>query len=505
MLSSDSPPESRGAPGVPVQSRGDPPGGGLAVVRRFGLAALPLALAGLLPWWCVLLLCALFAASAVSEAWRDGRLLLSVLVVGAAVVPGVLEAIRSGAAGWNLFLVLQNTYFVGLFGTLLLHWAASALAGGNRLGLLVTAGVGLIAPQPWLVLALAGGALSREGADDRLIFAGKRSQEEELDARRYAAWVAAALAFLVVFTFVLPRSTLTTPAPASIGPSRGTPPQGPEGTASTPPAPSEPLEKRLPETGLSLGVNRHVPTPPLELSLLMGAMMVLTLAYRLLSFRGRERRRPSLLEWLMAAALLLNFGLFIFMAQTPGWGVPPLPPAAGDGLRSGDQPGVKGPEVVRRTVPFMMDAMNLLVWLSLAFQAVLLVVMVAWVLQARKKKAAALSAAEGKPDVVPGDQARVSGHRVRLAYRAAQEALSAHGWSRLDSETPARYAARLSGARREFAPSLTLLTALYEPVRYGGRVTEQDADQAEGAARELTHLAALHPFIEPDEENQELA
>lgn len=505
MLSSDSPPESRGAPGVPVQSRGDPPGGGLAVMRRFGLAALPLALAGLLPWWCVLLLCALFAASAVSEAWRDGRLLLSVLVVGAAVVPGVLEAIRSGAAGWNLFLVLQNTYFVGLFGTLLLHWAASALAGGNRLGLLVTAGVGLIAPQPWLVLALAGGALSREGADDRLIFAGKQSQEEKLDARRYAAWVAATLAFLVAFTFVLPRSQVNTSAPMNSGERRGTPAEQRSGRASAPPASPERLEERDRRTGLTLGVNRHIPTPPLELSLLMGTMMVLTLAYRLLSFRGRERRRPSLLEWLMAAALLLNFGLFIFMAQTPGSGVPPLPPAAGDGLRSGDQPGVKGPEVVRRTVPFMMDAMNLLVWLSLAFQAVLLVVMVAWVLQARKKKAAALSAAEGKPDVVPGDQARVSGHRVRLAYRAAQEALSAHGWSRLDSETPARYAARLSGARREFAPSLTLLTALYEPVRYGGRVTEQDADQAEGAARELTHLAALHPFIEPDEENQELA
>ncbi|WP_415831266.1 DUF4129 domain-containing protein, partial [Deinococcus frigens] len=85
-------------------------------------------------------------------------------------------------------------------------------------------------------------------------------------------------------------------------------------------------------------------------------------------------------------------------------------------------------------------------------------------------------------------------HRVRLAYRQAEEALRQHGRGRMAAETPAGYAARLSSFDAVLAGPLDTLTRAYAPVRYGGRVTDEDAEQAEAAAREL---AAVLPDLPP--------
>lgn len=488
---------------MPVRS-GVPGGGwlrGLAVVRRFGPAALPLALAGLLPWWCVLLLCVLFGASAVSPRWREARLLLGVAVVGVAILPGLVEVMQRGRLGVSLFLALQERYFLGLVAVVLLHWGASLLAEGSRKGLLVVAGVGLLAPGPWLVLALALGALSRAGADDRTGFLPE-SPAQEAPQTRYVGWLAGALAFLLAFALVLPRSAPggeLAPRTAETGTLSTVPGAELPGT----PAPRGELPQEAPQPGLSLGSGTLVPTPPLELVLVMGALLMLVLAYRMLTLPGSGWRRFSLLDWVLAGALLLNMGFVLMMTLTPETqGVFPPPSGVGTGAAPAQSEG-NIPERARQVVPFLMEAMNLLVWLVLAFQAALLVAMAAWLWQKRQAQGEVLAAELDPAAVGPTEVPGFTGHRVRVAYRAALDALERHGWGRLDGETPARFAARLSGAQRAFAPPLTLLTSLYEPVRYGGRVTEEEAAEAEQAMRELAELAALYPFIESEEEHQE--
>ncbi|WP_146009638.1 DUF4129 domain-containing protein, partial [Deinococcus planocerae] len=87
----------------------------------------------------------------------------------------------------------------------------------------------------------------------------------------------------------------------------------------------------------------------------------------------------------------------------------------------------------------------------------------------------------------PGEEAP---HRVRAAYRAALTALGGVGLGRAGSETPAEHAGRAALALPDLAGPLGLLVAAYAPVRYGGRVTDEDADAAEEAARRVADLAA---------------
>ncbi|GGL83349.1 hypothetical protein GCM10010840_21380 [Deinococcus aerolatus] len=70
--------------------------------RAYGLALLPLAAAGWLPWWATALLCALFAVAVRWPRWEEGRLLLSLLIVGGAALalaPAALALGRGALVG----------------------------------------------------------------------------------------------------------------------------------------------------------------------------------------------------------------------------------------------------------------------------------------------------------------------------------------------------------------------------------------------------------------------
>ena len=82
-------------------------------------------------------------------------------------------------------------------------------------------------------------------------------------------------------------------------------------------------------------------------------------------------------------------------------------------------------------------------------------------------------------------------NRVREAYRAFLNLCTKIGLNRLDSETPLEFAQRLSETYPVAVQPATALTALYEPVRYGGLSDFTGARAAEQA------LVALRGLLEP--------
>lgn len=82
-------------------------------------------------------------------------------------------------------------------------------------------------------------------------------------------------------------------------------------------------------------------------------------------------------------------------------------------------------------------------------------------------------------------------NRVREAYRAFLNLCTKIGLNRLESETPLEFAQRLSETHPVAVQHATDLTALYEPVRYGGLSDLIGARAAEQA------LVALRGLLEP--------
>ncbi|MXV19821.1 hypothetical protein, partial [Deinococcus xianganensis] len=124
-------------------------------LTAYGLALLPLGLAGLLPLWGAALLCGLFALGVRFPVWAQARVLGTQLIIGlsvAAQVPAALAQPRQ-------LLVLAGTYLLLSLSGFALGAGAHALEDGRRRGLLALL-PGLLAPQPGLILALAGGALA---------------------------------------------------------------------------------------------------------------------------------------------------------------------------------------------------------------------------------------------------------------------------------------------------------------------------------------------------------
>lgn len=82
-------------------------------------------------------------------------------------------------------------------------------------------------------------------------------------------------------------------------------------------------------------------------------------------------------------------------------------------------------------------------------------------------------------------------NRVREAYRAFLNLCAKSGLNRLESETPLEFAQRLSETHPVAVQPATILTALYEPVRYGGLSDMTGARAAEQA------LVALRGLLQP--------
>lgn len=453
------------------------------------MALLPLALAGLLPLWVVALLCGLFALGVGSARWQEARLLAGLLVVSAGAALRFLALdFTDGLAVMNqgtLFLV-QTVAFIALY-----H-ASQAVEEGRGWGVLLVLGVGLLAPQPLLLAALAGAQLARPAPDDRALNASRRP------TRSAALWLVGALLALTVLGLALPRSGVDwghlIPARVAAPVTDGAPdpapplPTGTDTPKGTTDDSSVPLQLTFSVTAVQ-GV--------LTLAPLLGFLMVVVAAVSLLRVRARVQRGapPTLPEILMIAGLVLTTLLWTLIAALLGGGG-----GAGGGSGGEAEPGFSLDRLMTAlkgaTPQRHIDASAVLwgVWL-LFLLSVLLLAAAAWSLLRRaappQQTAPPTEAQAEAPLSVPPPL-----HRVRAAYRAADLALTDAGLGRADTETPAAYAARLGAAFPDLAAPLTLLTRLYEPVRYGGRVTEEDAAQAESALGDVQ--ATLPTLPRPD-------
>ncbi|MCD0171703.1 hypothetical protein, partial [Deinococcus sp. 23YEL01] len=86
----------------------------------FGLALLPLCLAGLLPFWAVAALCGLFALGVRWPAWAQARVLGTQLLIGLGLLSGLPGSLGDGAA----LVRLAGLYLLASLGGFALSAAA---------------------------------------------------------------------------------------------------------------------------------------------------------------------------------------------------------------------------------------------------------------------------------------------------------------------------------------------------------------------------------------------
>ncbi|THF68559.1 DUF4129 domain-containing protein [Deinococcus sp. Arct2-2] len=462
--------------------------------QAYGAALLPLALLGVLPVWACLVLCLLFGLGVRSALWREGRLLISFLIVGGAILGhllglgGLSAALRSAVLG-NLLVL----YLAALLGAAGLYWGAALLEEGRRRGLWLVLAVGLVSPQPLLLLALAGGALMRPGQDDRR--PGWLGREGAGWTGKTAAWLALPVALALAVAFALPQpaplwnTSPVPPAQAQAGAEVLAP--NSSSTASTPATPQATAPRPRPR----LITEDVIPAPPAELLAVAGILVVLALFLLLRVIPARRGRPATLVEWLMGAGLVLTLVLavvLVFGSSTGG---------SGGGLApvQGAAVGATGSEVQAPTAEErrLTSFLNLVLWAALLFYLAVFALLVHTALSlrgaSRRDAQAALPPEPAAPDAA-------ALHRVRVAYRNAETALEGTGRGRATHETPQGYAARLAAELPTLAAPLLLLARVYAPVRYGGSISTADADAAETAEQTIRAELLTLPPVAPTEE-----
>lgn len=458
--------------------------------RRGLLALLPLAFLGFMPLAMCLGLGAVILLGLRFPAWESGRLLLLLLVVA---LGALLQLPGAWGQGFGALVGLGSAYLLYLGAALLLNLALIPLEENRRRGLLLVLLPGLLAPQWGLVPALLGGLLGREGPDDRL------ARWQAPLSRRVWGGVAAAAAALTLLGALLPQTQMrfqevptrqTAPVPVREGPSEPdaqpdeAQTRAPSSRSAGPPFVVEVDEKRL-------------SVPPFEVLVLLSALPLLVLIVLERRFRTRTRARPpTLLERLMVLGLVLSCVLTLAAAllMQRGGSAADLQSSLERLTGAGREARELSPEGAVRSIEGT-GFVNSFSWglaLLLALTAALL--FFRWrgpTDRLAASGAEARGAAEGTAVPAPAL------HRIRLAYRQAEDALHAAGQPRTPAETPAGYAARLGTDFPDLQAPLQTLTRAYEPVRYGGRVTDEDADSAAAAAARITELAPALSVPEP--------
>ncbi|GAA5511381.1 hypothetical protein Dcar01_00090 [Deinococcus carri] len=460
--------------------------------RSWLLVLTPLVGVAWLPWWCVL---GLVLALAVTH--REGSEARSVqvplLLLGGGLGLAVLLPGMRGAEGALLFSVLFGKVVGGI---LLVVLSLSALEGGA-----------LVLGAAWLSLLLLLGCVLPGGASPAGLAAGllvlllALAGAPSTESRPFLRLAGSGRALLgVVGTALLAAALLGVLAlPLASAPAAGPPPAASAAgrEARTRPAEAAPLD--LPERSTLPGraQPQSLPTsvrrealPGADLALLGGLLLILALTY--LYLRGRAERwrageRPRWWELLALAGVLMMAGLFVaYVFAAPGGGTASGLPggdlgAAGAG---GGKPQDPRASLLPTRADAILRALSVLAFVILTALAGA----VFWLAWRTRGDTPQADAAAPTPDAAPGEEGAL--HRVRQAYRAALASLSGAGLGRGGAETPAEHAGRAARELPVLAGPLGTLVAAYAPVRYGGRVTDEDADAAERAAREVAHLTA---------------
>lgn len=461
--------------------------------RQGLLALLPLAYAGVMPLWACVLLGGATLLTLRSDRWAAIRVPLYLLIVGLAALPELL-GMMAGSAGAAYALALRYLLWLGLI--VVLHVGTAAVQEGHRWGAVLVALGGLIAPQPGVLLALLGGLAGRPGPDDRSALRPTRP------ASRVWLPVAGGALLALALSFALPA-----PRPPFALPPTNTAPRVAPDAPVRPPAVRSPAPlptSQAPGGGGPVGLPRFTfdaQRSAFALNLLAVSwlgMVVLTAALLLRSRQRGGRLRDIPQGAALLAALLLTTALTLLAALAIRT---PLETGASESLPLGSlgetaQRMLKDLMSGNRRTQDVTALVDVVAWT--AFVLNVLAALAVWQLLGRRRAAqAAREQSRHGPQAAPAAVPAPALHRIRLAYRQAEDALHAAGQPRTPAETPAGYAARLGTDFPDLQAPLQTLTRAYEPVRYGGHVSDEDADSAEAAAARITELAPALSVPEP--------
>ncbi|MFC4425810.1 DUF4129 domain-containing protein [Deinococcus navajonensis] len=470
-----------------MEVRPDTPG--VPSWRAYGLALLPLALLGILPPWSCLALCLAYGVGVWSSRWAEVRLMFTLIVTALTMMSIAAGATRHGLGA---LVTLATSYIIWTAAGVALNWGAMQVEEGQRRGLIPVLVMGLLAPQPLLLLALAGGLLARPGPDDR--------RSDRVGQARMWPWIGAVVALSLLCAALLPRPVAAwlTHTPEAIqqtaAPGTRTDPTGEERDGTDPD--SGALTKPF-----QLEVNTSRLATPLAALGVAAALLLLTLAVLIRpTLKGALRRRamPGPIDLLIAVALVLTGGMWVVVAMLLNGG--------GQGDTSGHAAARGANQVLANWLDRLMNApasrsvdltrlLQSLLWVGSLLAIVLTVVAIMRLRGPDPEPATEPAPPEGTDGAASQPDAPL--HRVRRAYREAEAALTDTGRGRGPDETPGAYARRLGAGEPPLASALTILSAAYEPVRYGGRVSEDDAEQAEAAVQTLLAVLPTLPRMEP--------
>lgn len=448
--------------------------------------AAPLVGVGWLPWWSILGMILALVVTRSGEGARSVRVPLLLLGGALGLVTLLLDVGSPGGAQ-----VFMQTFVAVGVGTALVALAVPALEEGQAvaaalwLGLLLLLGSVLGYALPGvgvlpLLLALLGGVGLEERPRARL--PGRRAVLETAGVGVALAAVLAVLAFSLPQPTSLSGAVPSTPASSTRAPAEGAKrpqasAQAPVPTVQTASTRQEPPPDALPGTNLVL---------------LGGLLFVLALAFaawRAAHIRAQRRRLSwwevaAVLSVLLGAALLFAYGLLVGQGHEP-------PPLAQSSTRTSTQELPPSPpfgETTQLPVKKKPEHEGLFWVLSLLTFGLFTALAGALFWLSRAPRPAPLAGpAPVEEAPLPGETDTL--HRVRQAYRDTLTALAGVGLGRTQAETPAEHAARVGAQLPGAGTPLGVLVAAYAPVRYGGRVTEEDAGVAEEAARAVRREA----------------
>lgn len=394
------------------------------------------------------------------------------------LVLALVGAVRAWPDGLALTALYVHLALVGLA----LHFALDALEEGAKRGLLYLAAVWLFAPSaPGLLgLWLAGatfGEVTQRGV-------------RRVTSRSAPLALLGAAALAVALAFALPR-----PAPLAFGEA---PPPAAETTApsggerSVRPAPPGGAGRRAPKSAQPLSAPQdtraRVTYALLSLLLFLLAVVLALAGWRLWRERAHKLGRAHWSDVLAVLGVLIGAAMVLLYALLrTGGGL-----GGGPGSRAPSGAGGAGEAAASPANDFLAWAFGALGWLSLfGLVAACALLAALAVLILRAKWDGDESGPRG-PCAPAGSEALPAAlHRVRAAYRALLSSLAAAGVARAPQETPQELAARAGVVFPGLRQDIETLTALYQPVRYGGQVTEEHAEHAEQAlARVQAELRA---------------
>ena len=235
-------------------------------------------------------------------------------------------------------------------------------------------------------------------------------------------------------------------------------------------------------------------TPPNVLAMFNRSFMVIQVAMLtvlvcviiiVLRFRSKDRAETSRWEDVLplVAAAILGLAILIYGASAPGGG------AASESGQNQSGNGVS--RQVNSSDPGQVSdapAANLDNPWPTAILALVSAAVIAWVML-RNSRRFVVQTINAASEISLEPEAATN--RVREAYRAFLNLCARHGLNRLESETPLEFAQRLSETHPVAVQPATILTALYEPVRYGGLSDLTGARAAEQA------LVSLRGLLQP--------